>query len=414
MLAENLRVLKSTLQTAFNTKDRRAKIQDGDFIIALLHATAVGSEKFSLASLRLSVCDFLGIVINQSAFNERMGTDSLLRQVQHVLGVLMQRAHKTCTTKQANQLARGLGVESINAVDGSLVSLWDGLLDTFKGTFMTSAIKLHLAIDLVTGVAKWFDLTPGATHDSQRFPSLQSGQLYVTDLGYWSVRHFSNIMDAGGFFLSRLKGRDHLIVTDVVSGGFGKTIIGQNLKDFLIQRRRGEIVEFRGELGGDKLKIPVRVIGFWHPEECRYLWYVTNLKAPRSSISQLYRLRWQIELSFKAMKSIFHFDRIPTLSPNTTQTLCLLGICHYILSTILRNQANSETQSSANVSLLRASTVLRSTARGLYGLLKLGTRITARKLKWISSLLLPLIGSYHDPNSAKRPNTLMALEVSLG
>ena len=80
MLAESLRELKWTLQTALNSNNRRAKIQKGDFIVALLHATTMGTEAFSLASLRLSVCSFLGIVVGQSAFNERTGTDSLLRQ----------------------------------------------------------------------------------------------------------------------------------------------------------------------------------------------------------------------------------------------------------------------------------------------------------------------------------------------
>ena len=47
-------------------------------------------------------------------------------------------------------MAKKLGVKSILGVDGSLVSLWDGLAEHFKGTFMTAAIKLHFAVNLLS------------------------------------------------------------------------------------------------------------------------------------------------------------------------------------------------------------------------------------------------------------------------
>ena len=401
------------MQTAFNSEDRRAKIQDGDFILGLLYATANASEKFSLSFLRLSVCNFLGVVVGQSSFNERVATESLIRQIQHVLGILLKTAAAPGVDQQACKLAEKLGVESIVAVDGSLVSLWDGLSKEFKGTFVTAAIKLHLAIDLITGAVKWYDLTPGATHDSQRFPILQRGRLFIIDLGYWSVSLFSEITASGGFYLSRLKANRNLVITQVIAGGFGTSIVGKRLSKFPIYRRREKIVEFLGELTGDKLHMPVRVLGVWHREDRRYLWYVTNLEAPRNVISDLYRLRWQIELSFKAMKSCFNFDRIPTLSPNTTKSLCLIGLCQYVLSTLLRREVVTPEENKGKISLIRSAVVLRTTSRSLYGLLKLSSRITKKKLKSVSSLLYSLIRSYYDPNSNKRLNTEKTLEACL-
>jgi len=65
MISESFRLLKSKIHAAFSTTDRRAKIQDGDFIIGLLKATADSSESFSLASLRLSMCSFVGETIDK-------------------------------------------------------------------------------------------------------------------------------------------------------------------------------------------------------------------------------------------------------------------------------------------------------------------------------------------------------------
>ncbi len=49
-----------------------------------------------------------------------------------------------------------------------------------------------------------------------------------------------------------------------------------------------------------------RLIAIWSPKEKRHTFLVTNLNAEQFSatqISQLYRLRWQIELLFKECKS---------------------------------------------------------------------------------------------------------------
>jgi IS4 transposase len=33
-----------------------------------------------------------------------------------------------------------------------------------------------------------------------------------------------------------------------------------------------------------------------------------------------YRLRWQIELAFKRLKSLLHIDQLPTLTPNGSRS----------------------------------------------------------------------------------------------
>jgi IS4 transposase len=46
----------------------------------------------------------------------------------------------------------------------------------------------------------------------------------------------------------------------------------------------------------------------------RYMMIVTSLDAetyPAADVLALYRLRWQIELAFKRLKSLLHLDRLP-------------------------------------------------------------------------------------------------------
>ena len=117
MLSEPLRSIKPKIHAAFNSHDRRAKIQDGDFIMGLLQATCGTTKSFSLSALRLSMCSFLGTTIGSSAFNERMATASLTKQLRHTLAVLMEEAHSRQRAHLNNELLDKLGVSSIVGVE---------------------------------------------------------------------------------------------------------------------------------------------------------------------------------------------------------------------------------------------------------------------------------------------------------
>ena len=57
-----------------------------------------------------------------------------------------------------------------------------------------------------------------------------------------------------------------------------------------------------------------------------FVMLVTNLPAstwPVERILWLYRLRWQIELQFKRMKSLMHFDHLRAKDPQLVQTYLL-------------------------------------------------------------------------------------------
>jgi hypothetical protein len=127
MLVDSLRSFKSKLQSKRNSHDKRAKIQDSDFVIGLLQAVATAKDNFSLAELRLSVCQFIGITIGASAFNERLGTASLVQHFRISLEDLIKSTRSNSTSTAAVQLAKKLGVNEIIGVDGSMITLWDGL-----------------------------------------------------------------------------------------------------------------------------------------------------------------------------------------------------------------------------------------------------------------------------------------------
>jgi hypothetical protein len=412
MLTDALRFLKSKLHTALNSSDSRAKVQDSDFVIGLLQAVAQAKGNFSLAGLNRSMCTFLGIKIGRSAFNERLGTASLVRSLQLALAVLI--ATLIGNNSSASSLLKRVGVKEIIGIDASMVTLWDGLCHHFKGTFMHAAVKLHLAINLISGSIRWFEITSGATHDSRCFPGLSKGSLYIFDLGYWSGKLLQKISDHSAFFLSRLKASAKLTVTKVIQG-MGESIVGHDLLSFPVQRRRKTIVELLATTLIDGAEVQFRVIGFWHKKDRVYRWYITNLKCARGLIYNLYRLRWQVELSFKAMKSTLNFDRIPTLNHNAVAVFTLVALINYVFATIVREEArvhaiNGKKSGANSASIQRGAIIFSIGANAILDLVRLGRRLTKRAVTLLIERLLPLLSEVLDPNHNKRKTSLGRLQ----
>ena len=405
MLIHALQSIKSKLHSVLNSFDRRAKIQDSDFVLGVVLAVASAKENFSLSDLRRAACNFLGINIGCSAFNERLGTASLVQHLQVVFSVIFDRKlEKYKKDVPTENLLKKLGVSQIIAIDSSMTTLWDGLCKHFKGTFMTASVKLHLAIDLVTGGLISFSMTDGATHDSKRFPEPLTGILYIFDLGYWAAERFGKISKNDAFFLSRIKSNAKLIVTKTISG-FGKSIIGQDLLSYPILRKRKSVVELYAEMAIGTENVSFRVIGFWHNKTRSYRWYLTNLKSPRRMIYDLYRLRWQIELSFKAMKSTLNFDRMPTTNPNAVKSFVLIALINYVFATILKAEAKASCEKKTT-SIQRAAKTFSTLVRELFQAMKKGRRFTAAIKEKLTEKILSAVSEIFDPNHRKRKTTM--------
>jgi len=186
---------------------------------------------------------------------------------------------------------------------------------------------------------EWFKLSPSSTHDSQCFPNITSlkNKLIIFDLGYFEYSLLLNIINVGGFFLSRLKSNSVVYITKNVQG-IPKKFIGKSLLSVRFKGEKKPIIEALIEKGCDTGTLQCRAIGFWNPEKNKYHWYLTNLIAAACIIYPLYRVRWQIELIFKACKRSLNANRISSGNKNIIESLLLASIAaHLATYTILSN-----------------------------------------------------------------------------
>jgi IS4 transposase len=178
---------------------------------------------------------------------------------------------------------------------------------------------------------EWFKLSPSSTHDSQCFPDIASlkNKLIIFDLGYFEYSLLLDIINIGGFFLSRLKSNSVVYVTKNVQN-FPKKFIGESLLSVRFKGEKKPIVEALIKKSCGNGTLECRAIGFWNPSKNKYHWYLTNLMAAAYIIYPLYRVRWQIELIFKACKRSLNANRISSGNKNIIESLLLASIASHL------------------------------------------------------------------------------------
>ena len=206
-----------------------------------------------------------------------------------------------------------------------------------------ACLKLSALYALSVRGVQWIKCTAQKTHDSKILPNLEQlkGSLFLFDLGYFSHAFLYKLNEIGVWFVCRLKDNSIPIITRVVKG-VSKRYIGCPLNKTV--NLRGTIVEVWAKLllPGNGF-IEIRLIGFRFPKTKHYRWYVTNLPSAMllaEWIYPLYRLRWQIELFFKSIKSILNADQITSKNKNVALAIVYSSIlASLIASSIIIEEA---------------------------------------------------------------------------
>ncbi len=132
--------------------------------------------------------------------------------------------------------------------------------------------------------------------------------------------------------------------------GLSKKSLGESLLSLDMRGKKGHIIEVFIEKKYKGETLHCRAIGFWNPTEKMYHWYLTNLAVAAYVIYPLYRVRWQIELIFKACKNSLNANQIPSANKNIIESLLLASLAaHLSTHTILSHSLSDldETQQHA-------------------------------------------------------------------
>jgi len=132
-----------------------------------------------------------------------------------------------------------------------------------------------------------------------------------------------------------------------------------------------------------------RVIGFWLTSEKRYSFVITNLLRQQYSlmqVSQLYRLRWQVELLFKELKSHNNLKKSGTGDPHIMLTLLWASICASTLKRFIAGYV--ERRFSLSISTMTTAKTLYCCWQDLFRAL---LRQRRRRLVTVMEATMPII-----------------------
>lgn len=178
------------------------------------------------------------------------------------------------------------------SLDSSTIDLCAAMFDWAKFRRTKGAVKLHLLLDHDGHLPRYAVITDGKTVDLTvaRQLDLPPGSIVVFDRGYNDYLWFTELtlFDVG--FVTRMKDNSRWkVIEDRPARGKGV------LQDQIITVTTGH-----AEL--DKQPVLLRRIVFVDPDGKEYVFLTNRLDLAATTIAEIYRQRWQIELFFKAIK----------------------------------------------------------------------------------------------------------------
>lgn len=317
------------------------------------------------------------------------------------------------------ELLRALGVSAVLILDSTSSSLPKAAKNTFpapRKNVVPAAVKLHLCFDLLRGAVDWFNITEATSHDRNSFPDIPGlrNKLIIFDLGYWDYSLLEAIKSAGGFFLTRVKSTALIKIVQVVDG-LPKHFEGWCLFDKKLPNKKSALIEVVGQITiSAKVSFEARVIGFFNPTTKEYHWYITNLLVPAKLIYPLYRLRWQIELIFKSMKTTFRLADFSTANANIIVTMMLAALMAAMISypvamTLALDKKKNE---KTNPSFQRAAIVISICANQFVEFLAGNGNINS--LQKLTRALRSQAHELFDPNCKRRKSSLSLITEMAG
>lgn len=251
-------------------------------------------------------------------------------------------------------LTQGTPTRKVHIVDATTVS---------KPGSQGTDWRLHLSMDLTNRQIEQVEITDA--HEGERLDryTITPEKIMLCDRGYATNKGIAHVLQRGG----------HVVIRSKWSGLALKTQIGGRLDilSLLETLSPDEIGDWPVQLEYEGHTYSLRLVAIrksdqaaektrrkLHREACKkgkqlksetlkaatYVFVITDL--PRDEVTclqvlELYRMRWQIELSFKRLKSILGFKRLRAKDDRLCQTYLLAKLLGALVIDELSDQALS-------------------------------------------------------------------------
>jgi hypothetical protein len=304
-------------------------------------------------------------------------------------------------------------------VDSTTLRLQDELFAEYPGAGKYAALKVHKRLSVGTGTVYSYHISPAKEHDAPHLVLDESfrGLGLLVDLGYASLSFIADCATYGVSFVMRLKESWKPKVEHIARGELCATFFPGTDLDALLQKRTlelgGRVVDADVSIGRGQKAVRCRLCGVPAPDGS-YRFYLTNLP-PRvgpHQVSDLYRVRWEIESDNKLDKSCSHLDEISAQTGAAVRALIHASLISSMLSCLLvhrhrlKQAQTQEPQAERTQAPLHPQSLSRamgSAAQSLAGAFELHGEAAQRKWQQLAEYLEHMA---KDPNWRRSPSIL--------
>lgn len=321
-------------------QERQRKLEAVQLVRAMVIAAATGYGGRQADVMRLYIDNGARRVARggfYAWFNERL---------EATLAGLAQNALEF-TRKQAVDLPALLSRHATDwhIVDSSTIKLDDALKDIYPGTGDYAALKVHKRFSVGVGTTVDYHLSPAREHDAPHLKLDESwrGLGLLVDLGYASLQLIADCETHGVRFVMRLKDSwkpkvEHLARGEVKGLLFRGTDLDALLEEETIALR-GRVIDAYVTIGAGARAVKCRLVAVPAPDGA-YRFYLTNLppEVGPHQVSDIYRIRWEIESDNKLDKSCNHIDNVRAQTAHAVRALVHASIVSSMLACLISHR----------------------------------------------------------------------------
>ena len=234
------------------------------------------------------------------------------------------------------------------SIDATVIDLCLSMYPWAKFRKTKGAIKLHCLYDHSGALPSFMVVSDGKKHDvravkDHSFP-LPPDSIVSVDRAYIDWKWLYSLTANNVFFVTRAKSNFKYDISGQHAETKGKGVI------------KDEVVSLSGFYAEEDYPDELRRIEFYDAERKKKLVFMTNnFKLAASTIADIYKSRWQIELFFKWIKQNLKIKSFLGTSKNAVMSQVWVAMCYYLLLAYIKYQTKYAH------SMLELSRVIRET-----------------------------------------------------
>lgn len=348
-----LTALTEKINTVFNPKKlntaaretgfitRKRQIKPLEFLLAFVETLGC-QAKANLADIHRKYQIISGMPINYKPFHNQIKKEKCSNFFKNIFELALKEWVIQSLKLTSLSTGKTFPFNKIIAHDGSSFAIHAGLKDVYPGRFnkhSPAAVELHVSMDLLSSSIDYFQLT--ADTESERLhspkPETLKNTLTLEDAGYFDRERIMEINKQGGFIITQAA----CSINPTIQHAYDHH--GKSLSKLMNRRLKTVKLKDKTQTLDLTVRWPnhdmdFRVIAFWHKKKKRVGFLVTNLPretVPAHDVIALYRLRWQIELLFKELKSYCNLKKFSTQNKHIVTTLIYASFITVLLKRLL-------------------------------------------------------------------------------